>query len=135
MLDQVHKFLFYNIEVMNDLYNVIDPITKRHKPMISEEYNNIIQKHKDILNSTINYDRDFSYNYFGFKTLERSYLFRIDEKIVERPQDMLMRVAIAIHKEDLEKVIETYNYTSQLYFTHASPTLFFACTINQQMSR
>ncbi|XP_008218010.1 ribonucleoside-diphosphate reductase large subunit isoform X1 [Nasonia vitripennis] len=121
-------------EVMDDLYKVIDPITKEHKPMISEEYNNIIQKHKDRLNSAIDYDRDFVFNYFGFKTLEKSYLFRINGQVVERPQDMLMRVAVALHKEDLEKVIETYNYTSERYFTHASPTLFFACTIHQQMS-
>lgn len=120
---------------MDDVYKVIDPITKERKPMISEEYNNIIQKHKDKLNSAIDYDRDFAFNYFGFKTLEKSYLFRINGKVVERPQDMLMRVAVAVHKEDLEKVLETYNYTSERYFTHASPTLFFACTINQQMSR
>jgi len=121
-------------EVMNDLHNVTDPITKEHIPMISEHHNNIIQKHKDKLNSAIIYDRDFGYNYFGFKTLERSYLLKINNKVVERPQHMLMRVAVAIHGEDLEKVIETYNYTSERYFTHASPTLFAACTLRQQMS-
>ncbi|OXU30727.1 hypothetical protein TSAR_002012 [Trichomalopsis sarcophagae] len=121
-------------EVMSDLHFVIDPITKEQRPMISEEYHNIIQTHKDKLNSAIIYDRDFGYNYFGFKTLERSYLMKINKKVVERPQHMLMRVAVAIHKDDLEKVIETYNYMSERYFTHASPTLFSACTLRQQMS-
>jgi ribonucleoside-diphosphate reductase subunit M1 len=120
---------------MSDLYFMSDPITKEHTPMITEEYYNIIQKHKDKINSAIIYDRDFGYNYFGFKTLERSYLLKINGKVVERPQHMLMRVAVAIHGEDLEKVIETYNYTSERYFTHASPTLFSACTLRQQMSR
>lgn len=121
-------------DVMADLYFMTDPVTKDHTPMISEEYYNIIQKHKDKINSAIIYDRDFGYNYFGFKTLERSYLLKINGKVVERPQHMLMRVAVAIHGEDLEKVIESYNYTSERYFTHASPTLFSACTLRQQMS-
>ncbi|XP_011495812.1 PREDICTED: ribonucleoside-diphosphate reductase large subunit [Ceratosolen solmsi marchali] len=121
-------------DVMSDLYFMTDPISKEHTPMITEEYYNIIQKHKDKINSAIIYDRDFGYNYFGFKTLERSYLLKINGKVVERPQHMLMRVAVAIHGEELEKVIETYNYTSERYFTHASPTLFSACTLRQQMS-
>ncbi|KAJ8688326.1 hypothetical protein QAD02_024121 [Eretmocerus hayati] len=121
-------------DVMSDLHLMTDPISKEHRPMISAEYHNIIQKHKDKLNSAIIYDRDFGYNYFGFKTLERSYLMKINGKVVERPQHMLMRVAVAIHKEDIEKVIETYNYTSERFFTHASPTLFSACTLRQQMS-
>ncbi|XP_058798436.1 ribonucleoside-diphosphate reductase large subunit [Phymastichus coffea] len=121
-------------DVMNDLYNIVDPFSKEHKPMISTCYNEIIQEHKDKLNSAIIYDRDFGYNYFGFKTLERSYLLKINGKVVERPQHMLMRVAVAIHKEDIDKVIETYNYMSERYFTHASPTLFSACTLRQQMS-
>lgn len=87
------------------------------------------------MNSSIIYDRDFNYNYFGFKTLERSYLLKIHGKVVERPQHMLMRVSVAIHGEDIEKVIETYNLLSERYFTHASPTLFSACTVKQQMSR
>ena len=120
---------------MDDLYNVTDPITKEHIPMISEYHNKLIQKHKDRLNSAIIYDRDFGYNYFGFKTLERSYLLKINGKVAERPQHMLMRVAVAVHGDDLDKVIETYNYTSERYFTHASPTLFSACTRRQQMSR
>ncbi|XP_014211262.2 ribonucleoside-diphosphate reductase large subunit [Copidosoma floridanum] len=121
-------------DVMSDLHEMINPVTKEHTPMISKEYNEIIQKHKDRLNSAIIYDRDFGYNYFGFKTLERSYLLKINDKVVERPQHMIMRVAVAIHKEDLDKVIETYNFMSERYFTHASPTLFSACTQRQQMS-
>ncbi|XP_014238595.1 ribonucleoside-diphosphate reductase large subunit [Trichogramma pretiosum] len=121
-------------DVMNDLHNMIDPITKEHIPMISKHHNELIQKHKDKLNSAIIYDRDFGYNYFGFKTLERSYLLKINGKVVERPQHMLMRVAVAVHEENLDKVIETYNYMSERYFTHASPSLFSACTGRQQMS-
>lgn len=103
--------------------------------MISKDSYDLIQKHADKLNSAIIYDRDFSYNYFGFKTLERSYLMKINGKVVERPQHMLMRVSVAIHREDIKKVIETYNYLSERYFTHASPTLFAACTLRQQLSR
>ncbi|XP_014218279.1 ribonucleoside-diphosphate reductase large subunit [Copidosoma floridanum] len=121
-------------DAMADLYNAVDSITKEHTPVISREYNDIIQRHKDKLNSAINYDRDFGYNYFAFKTLERSYLLKINNKVAERPQHMIMRVAVAIHKEDLDKVIETYYYMSQRYFTHATPTLFAACTPRQQMS-
>ncbi|CAB0029539.1 unnamed protein product [Trichogramma brassicae] len=121
-------------DVMNDLHNMIDPITKEHIPMISKHHNELIQKHKDKLNSAIIYDRDFGYNYFGFKTLERSYLLKINGKVAERPQHMLMRVAVAVHEENLDKVIETYNYMSERYFTHASPSLFSACTGRQQMS-
>lgn len=120
---------------MADLHNVKCQFTKKPIPMISKEHHDIIQKHKDALNSAIIYNRDFDYNFFGFKTLEKSYLLKIDNKVVERPQHMLMRVAVAIHGEDIEKVIETYNYMSERYFTHASPTLFSACTLRQQMSR
>ncbi|XP_063981815.1 ribonucleoside-diphosphate reductase large subunit-like [Diachasmimorpha longicaudata] len=121
-------------EVMNDLHNTIDPITKKHTPIISKHHNDIIQKHSQKLDSAIIYNRDFSYNYFGFKTLERSYLLKINGKVVERPAHMLMRVAVGIHEEDIDRVIETYNYLSERYFTHASPTLFSACTCRQQMS-
>ncbi|XP_076767192.1 ribonucleoside diphosphate reductase large subunit [Xylocopa sonorina] len=121
-------------EVIYDLYHVKEKYTNKQKPVISEKYYNIIQKNASKLNSAIIYDRDFSYNYFGFKTLERSYLLKIHGKVVERPQHMLMRVAVAIHGEDTEKAIQTYNYLSERYFTHASPTLFSACTLQQQMS-
>lgn len=115
--------------------NVIDQYTKKFKPIINEKSYNIIKKHASKLNSAIIYERDFNYNYFGFKTLERSYLMKINGKVVERPQHMLMRVAVGIHEEDIEKVIETYNYLSERYFTHASPTLFAACSIKQQLCR
>ncbi|XP_076249112.1 ribonucleoside diphosphate reductase large subunit [Calliopsis andreniformis] len=121
-------------EVMHDLYHVKEEYTNKDKPVISKEYYDIIQKNANKLNSAIIYDRDFSYNYFGFKTLERSYLLKIHGKVVERPQHMLMRVAVAIHGENVDKAIETYNFLSEKYFTHASPTLFSACTLIQQMS-
>ncbi|KAL6430480.1 hypothetical protein ACFW04_007824 [Cataglyphis niger] len=121
-------------EVMHDLYHAKDPVTKSDTHIISEQYYNIIKNNAERLDSAIIYDRDFSYNYIGFKTLERSYLLKINGKIVERPQHMLMRVAVGIHENDIDKAIETYNYLSERYFTHASPTLFNACTNNQQMS-
>ncbi|XP_012234261.2 ribonucleoside-diphosphate reductase large subunit [Linepithema humile] len=121
-------------EVMHDLYYAKNPVTSEYTPIISEHYYNIIKNNAEKLDSAIIYDRDFNYNYIGFKTLERSYLLKINGTIVERPQHMLMRVAVGIHENDIEKAIETYNYLSERYFTHASPTLFNACTNNQQMS-
>ncbi|XP_054715256.1 ribonucleoside-diphosphate reductase large subunit-like [Uloborus diversus] len=103
-------------------------------PMISKSVYDIVMKNADLLNSTIIYDRDFNYNYFGFKTLERSYLLKIDGKIVERPQHMLMRVSVGIHGEDIESAIETYHLMSEKWFTHASPTLFNAGTPKPQLS-
>ena len=91
-------------------------------------------KHAEELNSAIVYDRDFNYQYFGFKTLERSYLLRLNGKTAERPQHMIMRVAVGIHDDDIEKVVETYHLMSQKYFTHASPTLFNAGTPQPQLS-
>jgi ribonucleoside-diphosphate reductase alpha subunit len=102
--------------------------------MISDTTYNAIMKNKDQLDSAIIYERDFHYNFFGFKTLERSYLLRINGKVAERPQHMLMRVAVGIHGEDVEAAIETYNLMSEKYFTHASPTLFNAGTPHSQMS-
>lgn len=102
--------------------------------MISEQHYKIIMKNAERLNSCIIYDRDFSYNYFGFKTLERSYLLKINGKIVERPQHMLMRVSVGIHGEDIDSAIETYNLLSEKFFTHASPTLFNAATPRPQLS-
>lgn len=121
-------------EVIHDLHHVKELYTDKPSPVISEKYYKIIKKDANKLNSAIIYDRDFSYNYFGFKTLERSYLLKIHGKVVERPQHMLMRVAVAIHGEDIDRAIETYNFLSERYFTHASPTLFSACTTRQQMS-
>lgn len=93
--------------------------------MIDDDVYKVVMDNKDILDSAIIYDRDFAYNYFGFKTLERSYLLRINGKIVERPQHMIMRVAVGIHGSNIDKVIETYNLMSERYFTHASPTVSF----------
>merc|ERR1719423_66602 len=121
-------------EVMDDLHKMVNSKTGKRQPMLSDYHHGIIMKHADTLNSAIIYDRDFSYNYFGFKTLERSYLLRIDGKVVERPQHMLMRVAVGIHGEDLEGAIETYNLLSEKWFTHASPTLFNAATTRPQLS-
>ncbi|XP_037042258.1 ribonucleoside-diphosphate reductase large subunit [Bradysia coprophila] len=121
-------------DVIDDLYNMENAIVKRKTPMISDFHHGIIMKNADRLNSAVIYDRDFSYSYFGIKTLERSYLLRINGKIVERPQHMLMRVAIGIHGEDLDAAIETYNLLSERFFTHASPTLFAAATPRPQLS-
>ncbi|AAS51863.2 ADL057Wp [Eremothecium gossypii ATCC 10895] len=121
-------------QVVSDLYHYTNPKNGLHSPMISDEVYEIVMAHKDELNSAIVYDRDFQYNYFGFKTLERSYLLRIDGKVAERPQHMVMRVAVGIHGKDIKKAIETYNLMSMRYFTHASPTLFNAGTPHPQMS-
>ncbi|GMM43492.1 ribonucleotide-diphosphate reductase subunit [Pichia kluyveri] len=121
-------------QVIDKLYKYIDPKNNKPSPMISTETWEIVQKHAEVLDNAIHYDRDFSYNYFGFKTLERSYLLRLDGKIVERPQHLIMRVAVGIHGEDIDAAIETYNLMSKRYFTHASPTLFNAGTPRNQMS-
>ncbi|XP_076826055.1 ribonucleoside-diphosphate reductase large subunit-like [Clavelina lepadiformis] len=121
-------------DVMHDLYDYVNPRNKKHSPLISKKTYDIIMANKERLNSTIIYDRDFSYNFFGFKTLERSYLLKLNGKVAERPQHMLMRVAIGIHHEDLDAAIETYNLLSEKWFTHASPTLFNAGTNIPQLS-
>ena len=121
-------------EVMTDLYEYINPRTGKKAPLLSDEVFEVIQANKEILDSTIIYNRDFGYDYFGFKTLERSYLLKLNGKIAERPQHMLMRVAVGIHLNDLEAVIETYELMSKKYFTHATPTLFNSGTPKPQMS-
>ncbi|XP_052281936.1 ribonucleoside-diphosphate reductase large subunit-like isoform X2 [Dreissena polymorpha] len=121
-------------EVMDDLHNWVNPKTGKHSPMISDEVHKIIQDNAERLNSAIIYDRDYTYNYFGFKTLERSYLLKINGRVAERPQHMLMRVAVGIHHNDIEAAIETYNLLSEKWFTHASPTLFNAGTTRPQLS-
>jgi ribonucleoside-diphosphate reductase subunit M1 len=120
--------------VVSDLYSYVNPKNGKKQPMIADNIYKIIQDHAEELNSAIVYDRDFNYQFFGFKTLERSYLLRINGKVAERPQHMLMRVAVGIHGDQIDKAIETYDYMSQKYFTHASPTLFNAGTPNPQMS-
>lgn len=121
-------------ETMQALCMYVDEKSGRKAPLISEEVNQIIQDNAEILDSSIIYDRDFVYDYFGFKTLERSYLLRMQGKVAERPQHMLMRVAIGIHKKDIPAAINTYNLMSEKWFTHATPTLFNAGTPNPQMS-
>ena len=112
----------------------VNPKNGRPASMISKQTYEIVRDNADILDSVIVYERDFHYQYFGIKTLERSYLLKINGKIAERPQHMLMRVAVGIHGRDIERAIETYNYMSQRYFTHASPTLFNAGTPNAQLA-
>jgi ribonucleoside-diphosphate reductase subunit M1 len=120
--------------VVHDLYEWVNPKTGKKAPMIADDVYQIVMDNKDVLDSAIIYDRDFAYNFFGFKTLERSYLLRINGKIVERPQHMIMRVAVGIHGANIDRVLETYNLMSERYFTHASPTLFNSGTPNPQMS-
>lgn len=121
-------------DTMKDLYYYVNPNTKQAAPMIADDVYEVIEKNADQLDSTIIYDRDFGYDYFGFKTLERSYLLKIDGKVAERPQHMLMRVALGIHKTDIDAAIETYELMSERWFTHATPTLFNAGTPKPQMS-
>ena len=121
-------------EVMDDLYNYINPRTGKTAPLLSDEVYKVISENKELLDSTIIYNRYFGYDYFGFKTLERSYLLKLNGKIAERPQHMLMRVSIGIHLNDLKAAIETYELMSKKYFTHATPTLFNAGTPKPQMS-
>ncbi len=121
-------------EVMTDLYNYVDPKTNHRASLIADDVMEVINANSEFLDSTIIYDRDFNYDYFGFKTLERSYLLKIDGAVAERPQHMLLRVAVGIHKDDLESVVETYNMMSEGWFTHATPTLFNSGTPKPQMS-
>ncbi len=121
-------------KTMEALYNYIDPKTGKKAPLIADDVHEIIQKNAQELDSTIIYDRDFGYDYFGFKTLERSYLLKLNGQVAERPQHMIMRVAVGIHKDDIASAIETYNLMSERWFTHATPTLFNAGTPKPQMS-
>ncbi len=121
-------------DTMESLYNYIDPKTGQKAGLISEETITIIRNNRDTLDSSIIYDRDYEFDFFGFKTLERSYLLRMDGQVVERPQHMLMRAAVGIHGEDIESAIETYNLMSEKWFIHATPTLFNAGTPKPQLS-
>ena len=121
-------------ETMKNLYLYIDKKNGKKTPLIADDVWQVIDVNAELLDSTIIYDRDFAFDYFGFKTLEKSYLLRIDGKIVERPQHMFMRVALGIHKTDIDSVIATYNLLSERWFTHATPTLFNAGTPKAQMS-
>lgn len=121
-------------ETMKKLRFYKNNITGKMMPLLSEEIWNIIEKNAELLDSSIIYDRDFSLEYFGFKTLERAYLLRIDNRVVERPQHLYMRVAVGIHKEDIESAIKTYHLLSERWFTHATPTLFNAGMPKPQMA-
>ncbi len=134
-ISNLHKSTKKNFFMtMKELHKYIDPVTGQKAALISDETFEVIKKNKDLLNSTIIYDRDYSFDYFGFKTLERSYLMRLNGEVVERPQHMFMRVAIGIHGEDIESAIETYDLMSQKWFIHATPTLFNAGTPKPQLS-
>ena len=119
---------------MKRLYTYVNPKTGENASLLSKEVYGVINKNAALLDSSIIYDRDFSYDYFGFKTLEKSYLLRLDGKVIERPQHMLMRVASGIHMDDIDSVLETYNLLSEKWFTHATPTLFNAGTPKPQLS-
>ena len=121
-------------EVITDLREFVDPESGAHAPLISLEVYDVIMANKDTLDSYIDYNRDFNYDYFGFKTLERSYLLKLNGAVAERPQHMLMRVAVGIHHENIDKALETYDLMSQGFFTHATPTLFNSGTPKPQMS-
>lgn len=121
-------------DVMHDLYSYIDPKTKQPAALLADDVYQIVMDNKELFDSSIIYDRDFRYEYFGFKTLTRSYLMKLNGKIAERPQQMLMRVAIGIHKRDVKAAITTYHLLSEGWFTHATPTLFNAGTPKPQMS-
>jgi ribonucleoside-diphosphate reductase alpha chain len=119
---------------MKRLYTYTDPKTGENASMIARDVYEVIRENASVLDSAIIYDRDFGYDYFGFKTLEKSYLLKVDGKVVERPQHMLMRVAVGIHGSDIPAAIETYNLLSERWFTHATPTLFNAGTPKPQLS-
>ena len=121
-------------ETMSDMFHYVNPRTGQEAPLLSDEVYQTIMENAEKLDSAIIYNRDFNYDYFGFKTLERSYLLKINGKIVERPQHMLMRVSVGIHLNDLNSAIETYELMSKKFFTHATPTLFNAGTPKPQMS-
>ena len=116
------------------LYNYIDPKTGLKAPLLSDEVYDIIIENKDMIDESLIYDRDYHFDFFGFKTLEKSYLLKLNNKIIERPQHMFMRVSLGIHKADVAAAIETYNLMSEKWFIHATPTLFNAGTPKPQMS-
>jgi ribonucleoside-diphosphate reductase alpha chain len=121
-------------ETIRLLHGYVDPKTRKNASLIADDVWDLIEKNAELLDSTIIYDRDFGFDYFGFKTLEKSYLLKLDGKIAERPQHLFMRVSIGIHKEDIDSAIKTYNLMSERWFTHATPTLFNAGTPKPQMS-
>ena len=134
MISNHHKNTDANFfKVVRQLYQFKDVNGKNH-PLVSKRFFSVIKNNKSIIQDWFDFDRDYLLDYFGFKTLERAYLMKINKKIIERPQHMWMRVAIGIHGNDLKKAKETYDYMSQKYFTHATPTLFNAGTPRSQLS-
>ncbi|KAJ6584061.1 ribonucleotide reductase alpha subunit [Mycena vulgaris] len=121
-------------QVISDLYHYVNPKTGKAAALIAKDTYEVVVANAATLDAAIIYNRDFTYNYFGFKTLERSYLLRLEGRVVERPQHLIMRVAVGIHGSDIDRVIETYNLMSERYFTHATPTLFNAGTPHAQLS-
>jgi ribonucleoside-diphosphate reductase alpha chain len=121
-------------ETMRKLYEYVDRKTGKNAALIADDVWEVIEQNAELLDSTIIYDRDFGFDYFGFKTLEKSYLLKIDGQIVERPQHLYMRVAVGIHKGDVENAIKTYHLMSERWYTHGTPTLFNAGTPKPQMS-
>ena len=134
-ISNLHKNTDKSFSVtMEALYNYIDPKTGEKAGLLSDDMIKIVRAHADEIDSAIIYDRDYNFDYFGFKTLERSYLLRMNGEVVERPQHLLMRAAVGIHGEDLKSAFETYNYMSEKWFIHATPTLFNAGTPRPQLS-
>lgn len=134
-ISNLHKATPSSYEEVCDLmFKYINPRTGDNAPLMAEEVYRIVKANIKEIQAALDYERDYGYDYFGFKTLERSYLVKVGNKIVERPQHTLMRCALGIHKANIEKVIETYNFMSQRYYTHATPTLFNAGTPLPQMS-
>lgn len=121
-------------DTMRKLHQYTDAVNGRRMALLADDVMEVIEANAELLDSSIIYDRDFGFDYFGFKTLEKSYLLRVDGHVIERPQHMYMRVAIGIHKHDIENAIKTYNLMSERWFTHATPTLFNAGTPKPQMS-
>ncbi len=134
-VSNLHKNTKKNFSrIVEELYGYIDPKTNKQAPLIADDVYEIIMAHKDRLDAAIVHHRDYNYDFFGFKTLEKSYLLRMYGKVVERPQHMLMRVAVGIHKDDIDAAIETYDLMSEKWFTHATPTLYNAGTPKAQLS-
>lgn len=121
-------------DTVKALYNYKDPRTKEHSPIVSKSFRDLVNEHKETLDSAIVHSRDYSFDFFGYKTLEKSYLLKMNGQPAERPQFLFMRSALEIHGDNIEKAIETYNYMSEGYFTHATPTLFNSGTNRPQLA-
>ncbi|KAJ1766341.1 ribonucleotide-diphosphate reductase subunit rnr1 [Coemansia sp. RSA 1843] len=121
-------------DVVRELHAYVNPKTNKHSPMVSDELLRVTTEHAEKVNAALDYSRDFNYNYFGFKTLERSYLLRVNGRVAERPQHMIMRVCLGIHGDDVDAAIHSYELMSSKHFTHGSPTLFNSGTPRPQLS-